>query len=360
MISKRNFSRRNTLSLISGFGYFALAGCSQKSAANGVIELLYATPYSPTHPFSRADKTWIDFINNNSDGLLKVRPSWSGAIISSDQTMSEIRHGIADIGLITPIYAKGGVQLIRAQSGFYSGVKTIENQVALYRCLEAEIPEIANEMAGLKVLAVQGGSLPGLITKSKAVHNLKDLQGLRLRVPSELVDVMHKLGVDAVNMPMGEVYSSLAKGIIDGVIAPADTFKALHFAEVANFYTNLHVPRGAYPARAMRMDKFNELKPQQQDLLNRGILVWEAALAHEVNKALEDGFKMAREHKINEISISPQDQEEFEKIYFESARTNAAALSRYNIDGTATFQAARASIMDDGTIQCKGITNEPK
>src|SRR5690606_17273693 len=27
-----------------------------------VIELVYATPYSPTHPFSRADQRWIEFV----------------------------------------------------------------------------------------------------------------------------------------------------------------------------------------------------------------------------------------------------------------------------------------------------------
>ena len=52
-------------------------------------------------------------------------------------------------------------------------------------------------------------------------------------------------------MPMGEVYSALAKGVLDGVIAPTDTLKSLHFGDVAHYFTALKVPRGAYPARAM-------------------------------------------------------------------------------------------------------------
>ena len=51
-------------------------------------------------------------------------------------------------------------------------------------------------------------------------------------------------------MPMGEVYSALAKGVIDGVIAPADTFKSLHFAEVAHYFTAL--PSRAAPIRRGR------------------------------------------------------------------------------------------------------------
>jgi len=54
---------------------------------------------------------------------------------------------------------------------------------------------------------------------------------MRIRVPTELLPVMRDLGADPVNMPMGEVYSALAKGIVDGVVAPADTFNALYVRE---------------------------------------------------------------------------------------------------------------------------------
>ena len=68
---------------------------------------------------------------------------------------------------------------------------------------------------------------------------------------SDAVDVLKQLGADPVNMPMSEVYSALAKGVIDGVVAPADTIKSLHFSEVAKHFTSIRFSRGAYPARAV-------------------------------------------------------------------------------------------------------------
>ena len=91
--------------------------------------------------------------------------------------MIELRHGVADIGLITPIYVKGGAHLIRTQSGFYAGADTVEQQVALYHCMAAASPQFEAELHGLKVLAVQGGSLPGVLTRDRPVHTLSDLQG---------------------------------------------------------------------------------------------------------------------------------------------------------------------------------------
>ena len=224
-----------------------LAACA-RPAPEGVTVLTYATPYPPSHPFSKADQRWIEFVERESGGRLQIRPIWSGALLSSDMSLEELRHGVADIGLITPIYTRGGTHLTRIQSGFYSGADSIASQLALYQCLADRLPEIRHEMDGLEVLAVQGGLLPGILTRSRPVRGLADLRGMRIRAPTELLAVLSSLGADPVNMPMGDVYSALAKGVIDGVVAPPDTLRSLHLVEVADYFYEIKVPRSMAPA----------------------------------------------------------------------------------------------------------------
>ena len=57
-----------------------LAGCGRPVPA-GTTELLFASPYGPGHPFSKADRTWMKFVEERSDGRLKVRTNWSGGLI---------------------------------------------------------------------------------------------------------------------------------------------------------------------------------------------------------------------------------------------------------------------------------------
>lgn len=318
-------------------------------APAGTTTLLYASPYAPSHPFSRADQAWMRWVEEHSGGSLKIRPLWSGALLSSDQSLEELRHGVADIGLITPIYIRGGVHLIRIQSGFYEGARTFEQQVSVYRCLAQDFPEYARELRGLRVLAVQGGALPGVVTRTRAVHGLEDLRGLRLRAPTELLGLLRDLGADAVNMPMGDVYSALAKGVIDGVVAPADTLRSLHFSEVARFYARLEVPRGAYPARAMNMKRWEQLTAAQRRVLEDSGAVWEAALAHETRAAVGAGEAQGLRDGVTFTDVSDADQHRFSALYVDDATRNARALGAYGIDGPAILARARALIQGLGS-----------
>lgn len=320
-----------------------LAAC-RPGEAPGVRVLTYASPYSPNHPFSKADQTWMKYVEEQSAGRLKVRPYWSGALLSSDQTLTEIRHGVADIGLITPIYARGGAHLTRTQAGFYGGVKSIAEQIAVYKCLAADYPQIDREMAGLHVLAVQGGNFPGVVTRDRPISKLSDFKGLRLRVPTELTPVLRKLGADPVDMPMGEVYSAMAKGVVDGVVAPTDTLKSLHFGEIAKYYSTLHVSRGAYPARAMSEETFRSLPPDLQGVLTRSQAVWEKAMETELTKAAAAGADYGHKAGIRFVTFDPADQLRFDAIYNQSALEDARRLKSLGIDGEPVFRRAQALI----------------
>jgi len=303
--------------------------------------LTYASPYSPNHPFSRADKTWIQRVEEQSGGSLKINALWSGALISSEQSLLEIRHGVADIGLITPIYVRGGVHLLRVQTGFYSGAETYQQQVEVYRCLAEASPQYARELEGLKILAVQGGALPGVLTRDRPVRSLEDLKGLRIRVPTELLRVMRDLGADAVSMPMRDVYSALAKGVLDGVVAPADTLQSLHFGEVASHYTRLKVPRGAYPARAMGRRCWLSLSDENRAVLEAAIPVWEAAMAKEIRMAETAGEEEGHRLGVDFIDIAPEEQKRFDALYETDGERNARDLRRFSIDGESVFRHAR-------------------
>jgi TRAP-type C4-dicarboxylate transport system substrate-binding protein len=321
----------------------------------GVTVLTYASPYGPGHPFSRADIEWMEWIARRSHGKLRIQPYWSGGVLSSEHSMTELRHGVVDIGLITPIYARGGTHLIRAQAAFYGGLTTFREQVGLYDCLQQRDAQFGRELDGLVVLAVQGGNLPGILTRDRRVVTLDDLRGLRLRAPAELLPVLRHLGADPVEMPMGEVYSALAKGVLDGVVAPKDTLKSLHFAEVTHYFNTLNIPRGAYAARAMGERRWRALDGGQRAILEEGVAVWQQALESQLHAAEIAGDTLGREHGVVYTTPSAEDVARFLEAYDLYAGRSAHALQRFGIDGTTTLHHARELIQAaqrEGEIRC--------
>ncbi len=338
-----------------------LTGCGRPLPDAALPEaphvLTYASLYSRLHPFSRADQRWIDHVEERSGGRLRIKPYWGGAVLSSQENVLEVKHGVVDIGMITPIYTRGGVPTIRAQGSFYSGVRTIDDQVATFACLMQAEPTIARELAGVRVLALQGGNFPGVLTRRKPIRTLADFAGLRLRAPSETFGVLRRLGADPVNLPMNEVYSALAKGVIDGVVAPADALRSLHFAEVGAYFTNVRVSRGAYPARAISEAAWARLPADLQAVLERSRKVWQAALIEEIAQAEQVGYDFAVAEGVEVIEFPADEQARFDAEFASSAREHAASLARLGIDGLAILDRAQALVarVNAGTLAaCDG------
>jgi len=339
--------------LLTILAALALAGCSVAPQPTAEHVLSYASPYTPTHPFGLADQEWMKWVEAKSGGRIAFKPFWSGALISSDMSMEEVRHGVADIGLITPIYSKGGAHLLRGQAAYYGGIRTITDQVAVYGCLADRFPHFENELHGLHVLAVQGGNFPGVLTRDRPIRQLSDFKGLRLRAQSDAVDILKQLGADPVNMPMGEVYSALAKGVIDGVVAPADTIRSLHFAEVAKHFTTIRFSRGAYPARAMSDKTWRTLPPDLQAILIEGRKVWEEALNRQLLKAEQAGIDYGRKEGITFSAIPEPEQRAFDALYNKDARIQAERLGKIGIDAVPIYEEAQRLIAG-GDIRCGG------
>lgn len=326
-----------------------LAGCSKPDP--NVIILNYASPYQESHTFSQADISWMKWIEQQTGGRIRINPHWGGHLLSSNENMLEIRHGVADIGMITPMYARSA-HLQRIQPSFYSGVGDIPQQVAVYRCLAAEFPQMNGEVKGVRILAVQGGNFPGILTRDKPIRRLADLRGLRLRAQADTADVLRALGVDPVNMSMAEVYPAMAKGVIDGVVAPADALKSVHLADVGKYFSTLKIPRGAYPGRAMSEKTWNRLTPQDQTIFTKGEAIWENAMVAQLDAALGSGHEYAKTAGITEIAIAPGEQERFNDLYRANAFRISRYLEAYGIDGNAIATRAAQLIQNGVPAGC--------
>ena len=234
--------------------------------------------------------------------------------------------------MISPIYMRGGVEAIKLQAAFYNGARTAQEQTAVYACLARDFPILNQELPGLRVLAFQGGNLPGVITRNRPITSLADFRGMRLRPPAEMSPLLRRLGAEPVTMPMGEVYSALSKGVVDGVVSSADTIKSMHFSEVARYRNVVNISRGAYPARAISDRAWARLPADLQALLAASQPYWEAQIAKETLAGEKAGLAFGDANGIKTVAFNPADQHRFDQLYNQLA-LETAAWARWNMAG---------------------------
>lgn len=305
------------------------------------ISLSYSSPYSPSHAFSQADQDWIEYVETRSAGRIDIVPYWSGVLTTADESILELRHGVADIAYIAPIYSLGGMYANKAQTAFYNSghFLSVANQITVLNCLRQRFPVLDEELRGVVPLAMQGGNQIHLLTRDKAIRQLDDLKGLRIRAPIELIPVVDTLGADAVFLPMGDVYTALSKGVIDGVLTAPDTISAMHLGEVTNYFSLLTVVRGAYPARAISERALNRLPADVRELLLDSRSYWEERLAVRIEADGQAGMDYAHELRIEITAAAPEAQARFDELYMASADNIAQGLLARGIDGPALYAA---------------------
>lgn len=115
---------------------------------------------------------------------------------------------------------------------------------------------LAAEFPGVKLLALHAHNPGQVHTTAKKVEKPADLQGLKLRFPTEAAAAMiGALGGNPVGLPPGAVYENAEKGVIDGAVFTWDTMQAFNLAEVMKYHLDAKayvttfwfgINRGAY------------------------------------------------------------------------------------------------------------------
>ncbi len=124
------------------------------------------------------------------------------------------------------------------------------------------------EAVGLKMVAANWAYGARHTLTTKPVHTAADLNGLMIRVPNNKIqsEGFRVLGAKPIPMPLGDVYTALQQGTIDGGENPLSTLYGRKHHEVAKYLIlDGHVLN--FTNWICSVDWFNSLTPEQQEAL---------------------------------------------------------------------------------------------
>lgn len=301
------------------------------------IELTYGSILPPTHAGSVSDLAWIAKIEKETNGRVVITPYWAGTLINPRESVTDLLNGVADIAFIIPQYgAGGGYQIHDAMEiGFYK-CPTPEIALKVYYDLTSKYPEITAEFDQFKPL----GLIPGVAEQLhtiKPVRKVSDIKGLTIRAVRPFLPVLPKLGAEGAPVPMGEVYTSLEKGLLDGLNGFYETMKTYNLAEVTKYTTVYNFMRGTYPGKVMNLDTWNKLPADIQKVFEDNYVWNNESFLNEMLKAEKGGYDFAKDKGHEFIELSPAEAEKLDTIIQSVCAEKAAGLDAAGLPGTAIF-----------------------
>lgn len=311
------------------------------------IELKYATIYPPTHPFSVADQHWIQKIEKETNGRVKITPYWAGALVSAREGYQDAIGGVADIVNASIAYEKAGFDLNKGQGGFYQGVKDQETKLKIYWQLWDKYPELRKEFANVKVIGLFTAPNMYLMT-TKPVKSLADIKGMRIKAPIELVNPLKALGAEALIMPMTEVYESVNKGILTGLWGSHELYKSMKFVDVVKYEIELTSVIGPIPARIMPDSAWKKLPPDIQKIFEANKEWWSLECVKEVEKVDMEGYELAKKQGIQFGKLAAAEVQKFNDLYDTELAKSAKDLDGKGLPGTKYYQDVRRLIKEAG------------
>jgi len=184
-----------------------------------------------------APENFARLVNEMSAGRINIKVLGAGEIVGALEVFDAVSSGSVEMGHSAAYYWKGKLPAAQFFTSVPFGMNAQEFNAWLHygggmeMWRELYAPFNLVPFAGGNTGVQMGGWY------NKEINSITDLEGLKIRMPGLGGDVINRAGGSAVNIPGGELYTSLKTGVIDATewVGPYNDL-AFGFHQVAKYY----------------------------------------------------------------------------------------------------------------------------
>ncbi|MCB1452247.1 MAG: TRAP transporter substrate-binding protein [Rhizobiaceae bacterium] len=295
---------------------------------------------------AKAIVPWAEKVEADSGGRIKVERFDAMALGGTPpQLIDQVTDGVVDLIWTVIGYTPGrfpSTEVFELPFIMTNGEATSK---AFHEFCEMHCQD---EFADVKVIAWHAHG-PGLIHSSKAVNKLEDMNGLKVRGGSRLVNqLLEKLGSEPVGMPVPAVPEALSKGVIDATTIPWEVTPALKVAELVNNHTGFSGKNGLYTLTfvvAMNKASYDKLPDDLKKVIDDNSGIETAAMFGRVMDGGDEvGLKIATDHGNNIITLDEAETQRWKDAASDITASWIAEMDAAGKDGNALLNEATALI----------------
>lgn len=225
---------------------FGVTGCgggkTEKTAPKAqseVINLRLAHAYDEKQPLHQGAMKMAAIVAEKTNGKVQIKLFPNSTLGSPREITEGMKNGTIDMGLIPTTNA---AVFYNKLDLFYLPFLFSSKEQA-YAVSDgpvgAKLYEEYRQKTGIKTLGMYESGFRQLTNSKKPVRVPADLAGLKIRSTDSPinVDTFKSLGVNTSPMAMGEIFTALQQGTVDGQDNPIGNVYALSFYKVQKYLT---------------------------------------------------------------------------------------------------------------------------
>ena len=308
-MKRRDFVKKLGIGAVAGGA--ALTGCNKKENSEEAGPRKFKTEYKwsmvTTWPkdfpgLGTGANTLARLIGEMSGGRIQVTVYGAKELVPAFEVFDAVSKGTAELGHGAAYYWKGKEEAFQFFSTVPFGLNAQEMNGWLHHGGGLELWKEA--YAPFNLVPAAGGNtgvqMGGWFNKE--INSIEDLQGLKMRIPGLGGEVLSRAGGTPVNLPGGELFTSLQTGVIDATewVGPYNDL-AFGFYKVAKYYyyPGWHEP-GTTLECIINKKAFEGLPPDLQSIVLAAARVANADMLDEYtannNQALHE---LVNVHKVS-------------------------------------------------------------
>ncbi|ATJ81120.1 TRAP transporter substrate-binding protein [Halomonas beimenensis] len=252
-------------------GLLLVSGAAQ---AQETFEWKMVTSWPKNFPgVGQGPERLSELVEEMSDGRLTIEVFGAGQLVPGFEVFDAVSEGTAEMGHSASYYWKGKAPAAQFFAAVPFGMNAQEMNAWLHYGGGLELWNELYDDFGVDVMAAGASGVQMGGWFNREIDSVDDLDGLKMRMPGLGGEVMSRMGVAIVNMPGGEIFTSLQSGAIDATewIGPYnDLAFGLHQAADYYYYPGWHEPTVMFEA-IVNEEAMAELPADLQAILRTAV-----------------------------------------------------------------------------------------
>lgn len=289
-------------------GAAAVAAMITPASAKAAETLKFLIPWTPAQESNKLSADFvIDAVKKMSGGEIQAQ-LFGPAVVPAFQQLQPVSSGAFDLHYTSPAYHAGATAV-----GMMIDPVTRDQAKRRGSGLWDLVDQHYTTKHNLKVLGIAGSTSYQFVLKNPIGAD-GGLKGMKIRATPVYDPLIVHLGGISTQLPPPQMYTSLQKGLIDGVAFPVHSIVSLKVNEVAKYLvrptfgasTNLLV---------MNNDKWKKLSPKHQQVMLEVGKAFEKALYDIPKKIADRDEKTMLSTGSKIVDLAPQYAKDIHKIF---------------------------------------------